>query len=332
MNFLFSGLARGASFIPQACPPASAPGRLSRPPRHWTSTRPKCVLHKFVLQKLGGRRPFARVAAKADREEVTAGIRNVFRNARGLLRRGNGVHRLHRVVEGLSAPGLASSKHLDDNAREAPDVGQAAIPATLQDLGCHPQDRAVSRERLCIHVALRATEIGQLCAKVQVDEHIGTLQVPVNHGRAVRVEVAQAFKYATRGFAEKFSLQRAEFFQHGPERTPGNIFKVDEQGVVLALVFVSQVTDDVPMSKILADLELALQGLEVFPVFAVSYLCDLHREYLARRRVLCLVHAAEGPSSYLPSLPPVVDPNRFRRRGHAPRRGRRRTSRRRRRR
>mmetsp|Transcript_50482 Transcript_50482/g.127237 ORF Transcript_50482/g.127237 Transcript_50482/m.127237 type:complete len:280 (-) Transcript_50482:512-1351(-) len=257
----------------------------------------------LVLQQLRRAGALVLGALQAMADEVVATAGDAGGDRRDLREGSDVVQGIHHVVECPIAPRLLRRDHLDHGAAETPDVGLAAVASLLaDDLRRHPWHRAERRERLRVVATFGATEIGQLDAKFEVHQHVGTLDIPVNDGRRPSVQVVQTLQHAERRLPERRTREWSEFAEDGRDRAAGHILEVDEE--VLVCVVVAQVADNVWVAKGLTDLKLAGEPIPILAIVALVEQGLLHCENLQRSRVEGFEDSAEGAGpNCLPTSP-----------------------------
>mmetsp|Transcript_46205 Transcript_46205/g.143158 ORF Transcript_46205/g.143158 Transcript_46205/m.143158 type:complete len:359 (-) Transcript_46205:499-1575(-) len=277
------------------------------PTRHAPSGPASSLLfQEWVEQEISCPRPVLRPPLDAKRDQIAAALAERLGQGRNVVGEAYVFEGKHHIVEGLVAPGLLCCRHLDEGAAEAPDVGLAAITVLLLDhLGGHPGDGAEGGEGGRYAGPLGATEVSQLHAEVQVDEDVGSLDVPVHHWGVARVEVVEPLQQALCSSPHRPANHWPKLGDHGGQRATRHVLQVDVQ--VAGLVVVAQAAHDVWVAKLLADDQLVLQPVAKAVVLAVLVREDglLDGKDLARLLVLRLEHTAVGAAANLLAAPPI---------------------------
>mmetsp|Transcript_51872 Transcript_51872/g.150983 ORF Transcript_51872/g.150983 Transcript_51872/m.150983 type:complete len:467 (+) Transcript_51872:279-1679(+) len=246
----------------------------------------------WALEESCGARPVVLVAPRALANHIAAINRRSLRRFRGLVGAGDVVQSEHNVLKSTIAPRLLCRGHLDERAAETPNVGFSPVALLGDDFGGHPWDGAQRGEGPRLGAPLRAPKVGQLHAHVQVDQDVGTLEVPVDDRRRVGVQVMEPLQHAERRFSERRPCEGAEFAEQRRERATWNILQVDVQ--VALRVVMAQVVDDILMAQALANAQLQIQPLALLgSSVAVLERRLLHCEDLQRLGVESLVDGAE---------------------------------------
>ena len=131
--------------------------------------------------------------------------------------------------------GAAPRRDLEGDDGEGVDVGGAAVGLGLEDLRRHPLGRAAARghrrrRRRRGASVPREADVAELDAVADVAEHVRRLDVAVEHGRPVRVEVRQTPRDAERDDAPPRRGPRRVRAERVPEAARGDVLRHD--GVV----------------------------------------------------------------------------------------------------
>mmetsp|Transcript_183099 Transcript_183099/g.580466 ORF Transcript_183099/g.580466 Transcript_183099/m.580466 type:complete len:369 (+) Transcript_183099:206-1312(+) len=262
---------------------------------------------KLVRQKLTCRGALLRGASNATSDELAAAAGHAVRDRGQLVRSSDVIQGEHHVVECTIAPRLLSGRHLNDCASEAPDVRFATVAFQLRDdLWRHPRHGAQGGKRLrAVRAALRAAEVRELNAEVQVDQKIGPLDVAMHHRRRACMQIVQALQYSHGRLLQRHPLEGPKLAQDRGHGAAGDVLEVYVQALVA--IVVAEVADDVRVPQRPADVELRLQPLPMPAVEVGARLQHrlLHSKNLQGRRVEGLVHGAEGARADDPAARPA---------------------------